>query len=183
MKHNIARQLTLGIAAVLLAAPLTLSAATGAPKPGKDLTEKIRHELIMLPWYGVFDNLSYQVNEGKVTLSGQVTRPTLKSDAENVVKRIAGVASVENNIDVLPLSPFDDSIRIGVLRAVYGYPTLQRYAMGTQNSIRIIVNNGHVTLEGVVANETDRNVANLRANGVAGVFGVTNNLRLESKTS
>ena len=180
MKLNFAKQLTLGIASVILAAPLTLSAAAGAPKPAKDLTGQVRHELVMLPWYGVFDNLTYQISDGKVTLSGQVTRPTLKSDAENVVKRIAGVTSVENNIEVLPLSPFDNSIRIGVLRAVYGYPTLQRYAMGTQNSIRIIVNNGHVTLEGVVANETDRNIVNLRANAVSGVFGVTNNLRLES---
>jgi hyperosmotically inducible periplasmic protein len=180
MKRTFVKRFSLGLAAVILAAPLSLSAAAGTPKPEKDLTEKIRHELVMLPWYGVFDNLSYQVIDGKLTLSGYVTRPTLKSDAENVVKRIAGVASVVNNIEVLPLSPFDDRIRLGVLRAVYGYPALQRYAMGTQNSIRIIVSNGNVTLEGVVANEADRNIANLQANAVFGVFSVTNNLRVGS---
>jgi hyperosmotically inducible protein len=184
MKNRIAKQLTLALAAIILAAPLTLSASVDShkPKAAKDLQEQVRHELVMLPWYGVFDNMTFQVVDGKVILNGQVTRPTLKSDAENVVKRIPGVSSVENRVEVLPLSPFDDRIRLGVLRAVYGYPTLQRYAMGPQAPIRIIVSNGNVTLEGVVANETDRNVANLRANGVSGVFSVTNNLQVE-KTS
>ena len=172
------KRLPLGLVGFLLTLPLALSAGTRTPKPEKDLAEKVRHELVMMPWYGVFDNIAFQTIDGKVILSGQVTRPTLKSNAENIVKRISGVTGVENQIEVLPLSPFDDGIRLRVLRAIYGYPTLQRYGMGSQPSIRIIVRNGNVTLEGVVVNEMDRNIANLRANGVFGVFSVTNNLKI-----
>lgn len=145
------------------------------------LAKKVRHELVMLPWLGVFDNLAYRVEHGVVTLTGQTIRPTIKSDAGNIVKRLEGVKQVVNNIEVLPLSRFDDDIRIRVARAVYGYPALQRYGMGAQPPIRIVVKNGEVALEGVVANEFDRNVAFLRANGVGGVFQVTNNLRIEGK--
>lgn len=141
--------------------------------------KEIRHELVMLPYYGVFDNLSYKVDGYKVTLMGQVVRPTLKSDAERVVKGIEGVETVDNQIEVLPTSPNDDRIRMGVYRAIYGHPTLQRYGLQAVPSIHIIVKNGNVTLEGVVANEADKNVANIQANGVPGVFGVTNNLRVE----
>jgi hyperosmotically inducible protein len=115
-----------------------------------------------------------------VTLLGQVTRPTLKSDAENVVKRIEGVQRVDNQIKVLPLSSNDDRIRIALYRAIYGHAQLNRYAMQAVPPIHIIVENGNVTLEGVVANEGDKNVANIQANGVSGVFSVTNNLRTES---
>jgi hyperosmotically inducible protein len=135
----------------------------------------------MLPWYGLFDSLKFQVVDGRVTLLGQVTRPTLKSDAENVVKRIEGVESVDNQIEVLPLSRFDDQIRVGVARAIFGYGGMYRYGMGAQSAIRILVKNGHVTLEGVVGSEMDRNIANIRANGVFGVFGVTNNLNVAGK--
>jgi len=107
---------------------------------------------VLLPWYSVFDNLAFKVERDKVTLFGQVTRPTLKSDAEAAVKSIEGVASVENNIEVLPLSPIDDQIRRAVYRAIYGEPALSRYSIQAVPSIHIIVKNGNVTLEGVVDN-------------------------------
>ena len=130
----------------------------------------------MLPYLDVFDNLAYKVEGYNVTLMGQVTRPTLKSDAENVVKKIEGVEKVDNQIEVLPVSPMDDRLRLRLYRAIYGYPSLQKYALGVLKPIRIIVKNGHVTLEGVVDNASDKNVAGIRANGVPGIFSVTNNL-------
>ncbi len=142
---------------------------------------EIRHELVMLPYYGVFDNLAYKVDGYNVTLMGQVTRPTLKSDAERIVKDIEGVESVTNNIEVLPLSPNDDRLRLAVYRAIYGHTALNRYALNAVPPIHIIVRNGNVTLEGVVANEGDKNIANIQANGVAGVFSVTNNLMVEGQ--
>lgn len=142
------------------------------------IAREVRHELVMLPYYGVFDNLAYRVDDSTVTLMGQVTRPTLKSDAENVVKRIEGVERVVNNIEVLPLSPNDDRIRIAVYRAIYGQPGLDRYALQAVPPIHIIVRNGNVDLEGVVSSQADKDMANIRANGVPGVFGVTNNLRV-----
>jgi hyperosmotically inducible protein len=145
------------------------------------LTREVRHELVMLPYYGVFDNLAYSVNGGTVTLYGQVTRPTLKSDAGNVVKRIEGVTNVDNQIQVLPLSDMDDRIRMAEYRAIFGEPALNRYAMQAVPPIHIIVDNGKVTLVGVVANETDKNLAGIRANGVSGVFSVTNNLQVEGR--
>ena len=142
------------------------------------ITKEVRHELLMLPYFGVFDNIEYKVEGGTVTLLGSVTRPVLKSDAENVVKRIEGVNQVVNNIDVLPPSSMDDKLRLELFRAIYGYPSLQKYDLGVQKPIRIIVKSGHVSLEGVVDNESDKNVAGLRANGVPGIFGVTNNLHV-----
>jgi hyperosmotically inducible protein len=129
-----------------------------------------------LPFLTVFDNLAYKVDGYNVTLMGQVTRPTLKSDAENVVKHIEGVEKVDNQIEVLPLSPMDNQLRRRLYRAIYGYPTLQKYDMPTIKPIRIIVKNGHATLEGVVDREADKNLAGLRANGVPGLFSVANNL-------
>lgn len=145
------------------------------------LAREVRHELVMLPYYGVFDNLTFRVNGSTVTLGGQVTRPTLKSDAENVVKDIEGVEKVENQIKVLPLSTMDDRIRIATYRSIYGQPGLDRYALQAVPPIHIIVENGRVTLEGVVANQADHDMANIRANSVPGVFSVTNNLRVEGK--
>jgi len=145
-------------------------------KYGEKLSKEVRHQLVMLPWYSVFDNLAYKVEGDKVTLYGQVTRPVLKSDAGAAVKSIEGVASVVNNIEVLPLSPMDDQLRRAVFRAIYGDAGLSRYAVQAVPSIHIIVKNGNVTLEGVVDNETDKNLANLRANGVPNVFSVKNNL-------
>jgi len=146
------------------------------------IVKEVRHELIMLPYYNVFDNLSYKVDGATVILMGQVTRPTLKTDAERVVKGIEGVEKVVNKIEVLPLSPNDDRIRRAVYRAIYGQPTFERYALQAVPPIHIIVNNGNVTLEGVVANEADKNLANIRANGVPGVFSVKNNLQVENKS-
>jgi len=160
---------------------LLLSLAALAPaQPGQEkIVKEVRHELVMLPYYGVFDNLAYRVDGGKVTLFGQVTRPTLKSDAENVVKRLEGVERVDNEIEVLPLSPNDDRIRLAVYRAVFSRPPLQRYQLGAVPPIHIIVKNGNVTLVGVVSNEGDKNIAGIAANGVPGVFSVTNNLAVE----
>ena len=134
----------------------------------------------MLPWFGVFDNIEYQVNGNTVTLLGQVVRPTLKSDAENVVKHIEGVQHVDNKIEVLPTSPMDDRLRMSLFHAIYGYPALEKYAMGVQKPIRIIVKNGHVTLEGIVDSDADKNMAGMRANTVPGIFSVDNHLHVGS---
>ncbi|HTP30582.1 MAG TPA: BON domain-containing protein [Candidatus Acidoferrales bacterium] len=141
------------------------------------LVKEVHHELVMLPYYGVFDNLAYRVDGSTVTLLGQVTRPTLKSDAENVVKRIEGVEKVDNEIQVLPLSSMDDRIRLAVYRAIYGFTGLDRYALQAVPPIHIIVANGNVTLEGVVDTQADKDLAGVRANTVSGVFKVTNNLQ------
>jgi len=181
------RLFVLAAAAALAVVPAAAqkSSADRAVMPGgkseERITREVRHELVMLPYYGVFDNLAYRVDGSTVTLLGQVTRPTLRSDAEHVVKTIEGVEKVVNQIQVLPLSPMDDRTRIAVYRAIYGYPGLDRYALQAVPPIHIIVDNGHVTLEGVVYSQADRDAANLRANGVAGVFSVTNNLRVEGK--
>jgi len=162
-------------------------AAAFAQKPavqpgtaGQDrIAREVRHELVMLPYYGVFDNLAYRVDGHTVSLLGQVTRPTLKSDAGNVVKRIEGVEKVDNQIEVLPVSAMDDRLRIAEYRAIYGHPGLDRYALQAVPPIHIIVNNGKVTLEGVVANQADKDTATVRANSVSGVFSVVNNLQVE----
>ncbi|HKD83084.1 MAG TPA: BON domain-containing protein [Candidatus Angelobacter sp.] len=144
------------------------------------ITREVRHELVMLPQLTIFDNLQYKVNGGEVTLLGAVRQPILKSEAENAVKRIEGVEKVNNQIDVLPPSPGDDRIRLAVAHALFGNNSpLFRYAMGALPPIHIIVRNGNVTLAGVVDNESDKNLANLRANGVPGVFSVTNNLTVQ----
>ena len=178
--------------AVLLATPivaLPYSAAArpkdeksqrGEPKNRQTLHKEVRHQLVMLPWYSVFDNLAYQVEGDKVILYGQVTRPTLKSDAEAAVKGIEGVSSVVNNIEVLPPSPMDDQLRRAVYRAIYGDSGLSRYSIQAVPSIHIIVKNGNVTLEGVVDNETDKNLAYMRASQVPNVFSVKNNLVVAS---
>jgi hyperosmotically inducible protein len=171
------RKIGLVLAGALIAAPVFLQAAARV-ETAKSVEERVRHELLMLPYYNVFDNLAFQVEGNRVVLLGEVTRPTLKSEAEHVVRAIPGVEGVTNNIEVLPLSPYDDRVRLAVLRAVYTQPSLQRYGLGAHPSIHIIVKNGEVTLEGVVNSETDRDVAALRANGVPGVFSVTNNLRV-----
>jgi hyperosmotically inducible protein len=146
------------------------------------IAQEVRHQLVMLPYYGIFDDLAFRVEGNSVTLLGQVTRPTLKSDAENVVKRIEGVGQVVNNIEVLPLSPMDDQTRAAVYRAIFGDPSIStRYGFRALPSIHILVKNGHVTLEGMVANEGDKNLINIRANGVSNVFSVTNNLQVEGK--
>lgn len=155
----------------------------GLGQKGYDrIVKEVRHELVMLPFYGVFDNLSYSVaQDGTVTLMGQVVKPVLKSDAENSVKRIEGVEKVVNNIEVLPLSPMDDRIRRSTYRAIYGNTVLNQYALRAVPPIHIIVNRGHVTLVGVVARQMDKQVAEMQAKSVSGVFSVTNNLQVENQ--
>jgi|SRR2546423_3500098 len=145
-------------------------------KSEQNLAREVRHQLVLLPYYSVFDNLGFKVDGDRVTLEGQVTRPTLKSDAENVVKGIEGVASLSNNIDVLPPSPMDDQLRRALYRAIYGDPSLSRYSWSAVPSIHIIVKSGNVALEGVVDSEGDKNLAGIRANSVPNVFSVKNNL-------
>jgi len=142
------------------------------------IIREVRHELLMLPYFGVFDYIAYKVDGYNVTLLGQVVRPVLRSDAENAVKHIEGVEKVDNQIEVLPPSPMDDRIRRRLFRAIYGYPALEKYALGVQKPIRILVKNGHVTLEGVVDSEADKNLAGLRANSVSGIFSVDNHLHV-----
>jgi hyperosmotically inducible periplasmic protein len=151
-------------------------------KDETEIAKEVRHQLVTLPYYGVFDDLAFRVDGATVTLLGAVTRPTLKSDAESSVKRIKGVANVVNNIEVLPLSPMDDRIRIATYRAIYGDAALaDRYGYRAVPSIHILVKNGNVVLEGLVANAMDKNIAGIRANGVSGVFSVANDLVIESE--
>ena len=175
------RRLLVVAGALYLLATLGMAQDRGQPsaKSQERIIREVRHELLMLPYYGVFDNIAFKVDGATVTLLGQVVRPSLKSDAENVLKRIEGVEKVDNQIEVLPPSPMDDRLRLELYRAIYGYAPLEKYALGVQKPIRIIVKNGHVTLEGVVDNDTDKNFAGVRANIVPGIFSVTNNLRVE----
>jgi len=146
------------------------------------IIKEVRHELVMLPFYGVFDNLAYKVDpDGTVTLLGQVSRPVLKSDAENVVKRIEGVEKVVNIIEVLPTSIEDDRIRRAAYRAIYGNDVLSQYQLRAVPPIHIIVKNGHITLEGVVARSMDKQIAGVQVNSIPGVFSVTNNLVVEEE--
>ncbi len=172
----IATVIATGVAGVMLMGT-TLLASTN-PRP-RTLEEQVRHEILMVPYIGVFDNLSYKVDNGVVTLSGQVTQPVRKTDVENAVKSIPGVTAVNDQIEVLPLSPFDDQIRVRTLRTLLRSASLGKYFQGVQPGIRIIVKNGDVTLDGVVLNNGDRQIAYMAANQVPGVFSVTNNLQLE----
>ncbi|MBV8844297.1 MAG: BON domain-containing protein [Bryobacterales bacterium] len=173
------RFLTAGVIAALALVPVASYASNGGTS-SVPLEERVRHELAKIPYYNVFDSLSFRVDDGTVTLFGQVTQPVVKDDAASAVKHIEGVRTVKNEIEVLPLSPFDNQIRRSEYRAIYGYAPLQRYSMGVVPSIHIIVKNGHVTLEGVVATQQDKQLAYVRANGVPNVFSVENNLRVQS---
>ena len=145
------------------------------------LVKNIRHALIMLPYYTIFDDLGFRVNGSTVTLVGDVTNPVLKSDAENVVKHIEGVTNVINEIHVLPVSPMDWQIRRAEYRAIYGDPAIwDRYCCHAIPPIHIIVENGHVRLEGVVQNQFDKNLIGVRANSVPNVFSVENDLQVEN---
>jgi hyperosmotically inducible protein len=156
--------------------------ASAAPTYPQGTMNKVRKELVTLPYYGVFDNLEYKVEGDTVTLYGQVRKPTTRRDAERRVARIEGVERVINNIEVLPLSSFDDSIRTRTYRAIFRSGSLYRYAMGANPSIHIVVKNGHVTLEGIVSSQMDSQLAYMAARGVPGVFSVTNNLRVGSRS-
>src|SRR6202790_3592220 len=140
------------------------------------ITKEVRHELLMLPWFGVFDNIAFKVDGSTVTLLGQVVRPSLKSDAENAVKHIEGVEKVDNQIEVLPTSPMDDQIRRAEYRAIYSQDLLSRYGVGNLQSIHMIVKNGHVALEGFVDSQQDKDAATVYAKSVPNVFSVENHL-------
>jgi hyperosmotically inducible protein len=152
-----------------------------SPKAVERVMKEVHHELVMLPFYGVFDNLLYKVSpDGTVTLLGEASRPTLKSDAERAVRDIEGVERVDNQIKVLPVSPNDDRIRRATYRKIYGHSVLSQYQLRAVPPIHIIVENGHLTLEGVVARQMEKQVAGMQANSVSGVFSVENNLRVEN---
>ena len=183
--RELALPVVLGVAAFAIPYSSTFSLQDTAHqrnegKMQQNLMREVRHQLLLLPYYSVFDNLMFKVDGDKVTLLGQVVRPTLKSDAESAVKGLEGVSAVDNQIEVLPVSPMDDQLRRAVYRALYGDAVLSRYGWSALPSIHIIVRNGQVTLEGVVDSESDKNLANLRANGVPNVFSVTNNLTVAS---
>ena len=146
------------------------------------MEREVRREIVTLPFYSLFDHFAFRVDGDTVTLTGKVSRPTLKSDAENVVKKIEGVARVNNEIQVLPLSPNDNRLRLALYQAIYGHSALETLAVRAVPPIHIIVENGNVTLEGVVANELQRTVAGAQAASVPGAFSVTNNLVLEDRT-
>ena len=185
------KRLVMYVAGALLAGAIWIIPAAAQYDPRADravqprgagqdrIGKEVRHELVMLPYYGVFDDLEYSVDGNTVTLMGRVTRPTLKSDAEKAVKHIEGVEHVDNEIQVLPLSPMDDHVRIAEYHAIYGQPGLDRYALQAVPPIHIIVDNGHVTLVGVVASQGDKDMAGIRANTVSGVFSVDNKLKVE----
>jgi len=168
------------ILTAILAAAIANSQTTPVSERAQArIAKEARHEILMLPYFDVFDNIDLRVDGYNVTLMGQVTRPTLKSDAENAIKDIEGVENVTNQIEVLPVSQNDDRLRVALYRSIYGFTSLQRYPLPVIKPIRIIVKNGNITLEGIVDSEADKNVVNIRANGVFGVFSVTNNLLVE----
>lgn len=179
---------TLGILAlmglILLPSHLTAQkdhndAFIPGPAGQSRIAQEVRHQLVMLPYYTIFDDLAFRVEGSKVTLLGDVTNPVLKSDAENVTKKVEGVNQVNNQINVLPLSPMDSQIRKAEFRAIYGDPQIgDRYGHQALPSIHIIVSNGNVKLEGVVANQGDKNLINVRANTVPNVFHVENDLQV-----
>lgn len=168
--------IALGMAGLLsLSAGTAMASIQDTPR----IEKQVRHELNMLPYMNVFDYMTFTVDaNGTVTLNGEVTNPVVKSDAANVIKRIEGVERVDNKIQVLPVSFFDSGLRVRLFRTIYGYPALQKYSLGVNKPIRIIVQNGHVTLLGVVDNEMDKNLAGIRANGVPGIFSVDNQLQV-----
>ncbi len=173
--------LAIAAIAVLGVIPVMGQRTRGIEVTNPQLARKIRHELVTLPYYGVFDNLGYSINGSTVTLYGEVVRPTTRSSAEGRVKRLAGVAQVVNNIKVLPLSGADDRIRFATYRSIAQTGGLFRYLQGANPSIHIVVDRGHVTLEGVVSNKGDKTLANMAARQVPGAFSVTNNLRVEGE--
>jgi hyperosmotically inducible periplasmic protein len=180
MKQKKFYRLAIGVFATLLLTIVpAVAMAQGAIDP--QLSRRVRRELVTLPYYGVFDNLGYSINGGNVTLYGQVVRPSTRSDAERRVKKINGVTRVVNNIKVLPLSRFDDQIRVATYRSIANMGGLHRYLRGTNPSVHIVVDRGHVTLEGVVSGSGDRTLAYHAANRVPGVFSVRNNLRVEGQ--
>jgi hyperosmotically inducible protein len=168
------------VAALAISASVVVAAPASSPQDDARTANKVRKELVTLPYYGVFDNLAYKIEGGTVTLYGQVVDAATRKDAERRVQKIEGVDRVVNNIQVLPLSGMDNSIRVRTYRTIARTGSLYRYFMGTNPSIHIIVSRGRVALEGVVANRMDSQLAYMAARQVPGVFEVTNNLRVEN---
>jgi hyperosmotically inducible protein len=165
------------IAITALAVSVFAQPNTGHPVAGDNpLTKEIRHELLMMPYYGIFDHLSFRVDGEQVTLMGEVSRPTLKAEAERRVKAVRGVELVDNQIRILPLSPYDDRLRLATARTMFGNPVFSRYSWGARPPIHFIVENGTLTLKGTVDSQADRNLAGILANGIPGAFAVNNQL-------
>jgi len=172
------RTLWIGLASLVLALSFSVSAMASVGGT-ENLEKQVGHELNMLPYVNAFDYMAFTVDDnGNVTLSGEVTNPALKSNAGNVVKRVEGVEHVDNQIRVLPVSFFDNGLRVRLYRTIYGYPALEKYSLGVFQPIRIIVDNGHVTLMGVVDSQADKILAGMRANSVPGIFSVDNQLKV-----
>jgi len=180
MKQNLAATMLVLVVAGSISAG---AQSTGSQRMQERITHEVRHELVMLPQLTIFDNLAFQVNGDTVTLLGQVRNAVLKDSAERAVKNIEGVDKVNNKIEILPASPGDDRIRTAVARAIFSDDRLFRYSMGAVPPIHIIVDGGHVKLEGVVDSQADKDVAGIRANAVPGIFSVENNLRVEGSAS
>jgi hyperosmotically inducible protein len=165
---------------ILMTAAVAIGAAAAAVPTDADIAKRVRHEVLMYPSYTLWDDINFRVNQGNVELLGAVSQPFKKSDLGRIVKSIPGVASVTNELKVLPLSNFDDQLRLQVARAIFRDPTLSRYAMGAVPSIHIIVDNGHVTLTGAVNSAMEKQIAGMRASGVGLGFGpVVNNLSVD----
>ncbi len=170
---------TLILCVGMLLATFTAQSAMASEKGTARIEKQVSHELNMLPYGSVFDYVKFTVDDnGTVTLTGDVTQPFLKDDMTRAVKRVEGVENVVNQINVLPVSPYDARLRFQLYRSIYGYPTMQRYAVGPEGSIRIIVDNGHVTLLGIVDNQADKIIAGMQANSVPGIFSVDNQLQV-----
>lgn len=189
MSGALSNKLKLAITGSVCAAVLILNVpvvqAQNPPARGSGqyqswLTNEVRHQLVMIPWLSLFDNLQYRVDGNNVTLSGQVTDPVIKDDAGKAVKGIEGVGQVTNNIEVLPVSPMDNQIRRAEYQAIYSFPQLQKYSTMALPQIHIVVKNGHVTLDGTVLNQGDKQAAEIRAKSVPNVFSVTDNLQIEN---
>ena len=183
MDFRSAFRITAFLMMAMLSSPLSAaqSRSQASPKFTQRVQKQVTHEILMLPYYGVFDVIGFKVEGYDVTLFGHVANASLKSDAEHAIKKIEGIEHINNRIEVLPPSPMDDGLRRQLFRAIYGYAPLQRYGVGSNRPIHIIVDRGHVTLEGVVDSPGDRNLVYIRANGVPGIFSVTNNLQVPSK--
>lgn len=181
MKTIKAKITTLAIALMISAVSAISPAgafAASAPPDALQMQNQIRKEILKLPYYGIYDSIGFEVDGEVVTLHGAVVRPTTRSDAARRVAKLPGVDQVINKIEVLPLSRFDDTIRLRVRRSLANTAGLYRYVWHNNSAIHIIVKNGHVRLEGNVSNEGDRRLATFAVNNVPGVFSVTNNLRV-----
>lgn len=170
------RFVALSLAMIALSFVSVNAQSSSASRP---VEEQVRKSILKLPRYEVFDSIGYKVDGGTVTLFGKVRNAVNKKDAERSVKRIPGVTRVVNEIEVLPVGSFDESIRAQLYRRLSASGGLSRYLWPTNPSVRLVVDRGHVSLEGYVANRGDYNTMNILANGVAGVFSVTNNLKID----